>query len=1005
MDPATADFVSFREHGDLGALGRVFDALGPRLLALALHVCGNGADAEDALQATFVVAMQKSTAFDARQPVGPWLAGILSGEAGNLRRREHRRAAVPVPDQVSGGDDPAAAAERRDLVARLRTNIESLPAEQRQVLLLQLQHGLQPAEIAEVLGVPPGTVRMRLHRGLAALRGLMPAGLLAGLIAGLPSRGLAAVRRAVLASARSQAAAAGAATAIVGSLLMKKVVTVILFVLGVCCCSWWREACSAAPAAEVSRPMPAPLAAGAAADRVAGTTRSDRKEPAMERTAVAPPASATGTLRVVVRGAVFARGEHGWWVADSGSARSMADVAIEAWPGEAHALADEGTGLSGRTDAAGVVRFAPVPVGTWYAHALLGGQRLGNPQSAEVTSGGDATIEIVSGISGCVHGRVLDDDGAPVEGAEIWVGALIHGTAPVGRWLRCAAHSDADGRFSCPYGAGEDRVTAQKAGHAASWSHPCQRSGDEPEVVLTLGREPASIGGFVVDARGQPLAGIDVAVEMADREERRLLDGTRVASRLATIATSDRDGRFLAAGLAPGSYVCRAQAPPRLRAVAQADVGAGAHAEVRLELGDGCVVCGRVRARDGTGSGGIRVTIAGAAIAEAQTTAADGSFRFGSVPARPFTITAARPGSTASTTQAHAAPTTDVVRCELTLDEGAPLRGKVTDVEGHGLPGWSVTAFVDARASVETPTDGEGAFVFWALPAASVRLCVHRAHGTAVCEQTILPSNEPVHLVVPAAAMPSAAVHLRVVDERGVPVARAHGALDQGVPSGLFGDNESGEFEWTGLDAGAHEIVCGATGRLSERLEVTLAPRQSLGLGDVVLRPAAELRVRFLRPDGSPWQVRPPTPCLLPAGTNRPARCDLEIVDGEVIASGLAPGRYTVAGWPADELLVEPREVELGATEPLRITMPVEVGRRRHLCLPADVVPLGTVVEVTVRRRTDGHLVAAKQLFPRESDRVTIGRFLVPLGDFEAEARAPSGAVLRARFTVGPELE
>ena len=182
MDPATEAFLSYRRTGDLDALGRTFDLVAPRLLALALHLCGSAHVAEDALQATFVIAMQKHTAFDARQPVGPWLAGILAGEARNLLRRERRRRGEPLPADAANGDaaavevDPTAVAGQRELVARLRTHIEALPDEQRQVLLLQLQYGLQPAEIAEVLGISESNVGVRLNRARASLRKLMGEG-------------------------------------------------------------------------------------------------------------------------------------------------------------------------------------------------------------------------------------------------------------------------------------------------------------------------------------------------------------------------------------------------------------------------------------------------------------------------------------------------------------------------------------------------------------------------------------------------------------------------------------------------------------------------------------------------------------------------------------------------------------------------------------------------------------------------------------------------------------
>ncbi|MBL8725586.1 MAG: sigma-70 family RNA polymerase sigma factor, partial [Planctomycetes bacterium] len=183
MDPSLETlFARYRATNDPAALGALFDRTSPQLLALALHLLGHPADAEDALQTTFVTAIDRAHAFDPARPLLPWLCGILTNHCRQVRERRARRREVPeLPEIPLEAGSPVQASERRELVARLRQHIERLPFDQRQVLLLQLEHGLAPAEIAEVVGVPPGTVRMRLHRAVKALRGGLPAGLVLAL--------------------------------------------------------------------------------------------------------------------------------------------------------------------------------------------------------------------------------------------------------------------------------------------------------------------------------------------------------------------------------------------------------------------------------------------------------------------------------------------------------------------------------------------------------------------------------------------------------------------------------------------------------------------------------------------------------------------------------------------------------------------------------------------------------------------------------------------------------
>ena len=86
---------------------------------------------------------------------------------------------------------------------QIRERLESLPDDQREVLRLQMNHGLPLSQIAQRLGISAGAVRMRLHRGIQALKKMIPAGMIA-LVFGIPSRGIPGVREAVLgAAARS----------------------------------------------------------------------------------------------------------------------------------------------------------------------------------------------------------------------------------------------------------------------------------------------------------------------------------------------------------------------------------------------------------------------------------------------------------------------------------------------------------------------------------------------------------------------------------------------------------------------------------------------------------------------------------------------------------------------------------------------------------------------------------------------------------------------------------
>ncbi len=161
--------VRYRTKRDLRAFASLFDATAPQLLRIATYLTSDPALAEDLVQETFLTLIARADQCDPSRPVTPWLAGILRNHARNTTRRENRRRAAPLGTESGREADLDAALDGLEWSGRIAEAVAGLPEAYRSPLVLRLRHGLAPAEIAEVLGKAPGTVRRILHRGLTTL--------------------------------------------------------------------------------------------------------------------------------------------------------------------------------------------------------------------------------------------------------------------------------------------------------------------------------------------------------------------------------------------------------------------------------------------------------------------------------------------------------------------------------------------------------------------------------------------------------------------------------------------------------------------------------------------------------------------------------------------------------------------------------------------------------------------------------------------------------------------
>jgi RNA polymerase sigma-70 factor (ECF subfamily) len=134
-------------------------------------VLGNEADAQDIAQDAFVRAYARRDSLRDPQRFRAWVCSIVRRlalnhvRAGARARRREDLASRALPETV----DVTAVAEERDFLDRVRREADALPPKLRETLLLCAVDGLEPGDVASMLGIPPGTVRSRLHLARKAL--------------------------------------------------------------------------------------------------------------------------------------------------------------------------------------------------------------------------------------------------------------------------------------------------------------------------------------------------------------------------------------------------------------------------------------------------------------------------------------------------------------------------------------------------------------------------------------------------------------------------------------------------------------------------------------------------------------------------------------------------------------------------------------------------------------------------------------------------------------------
>lgn len=186
-----SDSMLLQRHldGDDDAFGALMRRHQQELMAFLTRFMGNRAMAEDAFQEAFLQLHISAGTFDTSKRLKPWLFTIAANKARDAMRSRARKSAASLDASIGGADDqdsyvsmmpsaiPAPDEKMMNFEARIAVEriVGTLPEQLRIVLVLCYFHEFAYKEIADMLALPLGTVKSRLHAAVGRFAGLWKA--------------------------------------------------------------------------------------------------------------------------------------------------------------------------------------------------------------------------------------------------------------------------------------------------------------------------------------------------------------------------------------------------------------------------------------------------------------------------------------------------------------------------------------------------------------------------------------------------------------------------------------------------------------------------------------------------------------------------------------------------------------------------------------------------------------------------------------------------------------
>jgi len=173
--------LSYRQ-GDRASFAKLVERYQRELYHFLVRFLGDRAAAEDVFQETFLQVHQSAEQFDTARRFRPWLFTIAANKARDLIRSQARRPTNPLQASINPGDDdsgefvdlmssadsfPDEGMQKEELQQQVQKTVLSMPQHLREILLLSYFHQFPYKQISDILEIPLGTVKSRLHAAVA----------------------------------------------------------------------------------------------------------------------------------------------------------------------------------------------------------------------------------------------------------------------------------------------------------------------------------------------------------------------------------------------------------------------------------------------------------------------------------------------------------------------------------------------------------------------------------------------------------------------------------------------------------------------------------------------------------------------------------------------------------------------------------------------------------------------------------------------------------------------